>query len=162
MTGKLEYKVGNLFDNIPQEKTIIAHVVNNKSKMGAGFVIPLMQKFPTLKEEFIKASSGKNEKELLGHNFYHTEKDNDNTIIANMFAQDGFGNVGRRPHPLSYDALEICMRFVAKAVKDYDIKGIICPKFGSGLSGGDFRIIEAMIRVFWIDEGIDVTIFSLE
>jgi hypothetical protein len=79
-----------------------------------------------------------------------------------MFAQDGVGFNKNRPHPLSYDALELCMINVATIIVTKNIKQIIAPRFGSGLAGADWRIIEAMINIYWIDKGIDVTIFSLE
>jgi hypothetical protein len=83
-------------------------------------------------------------------------------FVANMFAQDGIRAVLGQ-HPLKYDALEKCMKYVADFILINHLNlRIIAPRFGSGLAGADWRIIEAMINVYWIDKGIDVTIFSLE
>jgi hypothetical protein len=159
--AKLQYKVGNLFNNIPEnEKVIIAHIVNNEKKMGAGFVIPLMKKFPTLKEQYIKASEKYPKEDLLGKVFYYKEEDN--VIVANMFAQDGVGYNTDILHPLRYDALELCMLNTALMVKAKDVKQILAPKLGRGLAGGNWTVIEAMIKEFWVKKDIDVTVYVLD
>jgi hypothetical protein len=162
--AKFQYVIGDLFDNIPEilskEKVIIAHVVNNKKVMGAGFVVPLMKEFPKIKECYIAASDSIPENRRLGAVYFHQDEYRD-IIIANMFAQNGVGHNPELLHPLSYDALENCMLRVLKKAKESK-SSIIAPKFGSALAGGSWPIIEAMINVFWVDEGIDVTIYSLE
>lgn len=162
--AKLIYKIGDLFDNIPNDKKIIiAHIVNNKKVMGAGFVVPLMKYFPDIKENYIKVSDSIPENKRLGSVYFYQDILRD-IIVANMFAQDGFGNSYNPEllHPLSYDALEKCMLRVGSYCQKNQLTSIIAPKFGSGLAGGSEIIIDAMIREIWIDKGIDVEIYSLE
>ena len=158
MSGKLDYKVGNLFDNIPNdENIIIAHIVNNYGKMGAGFVIPLMKQFPNLKSQYKFFSDVYTTETLLGRVYYY-QGEEDYRIVANMFAQDGLGDRDRL-HPLSYDALETCMLDVRNLAMTNGAR-IVAPKFGAGLSGGSWLIIEAMIKEFWKE--LDVTIYVLD
>lgn len=168
MTGKLEYKVGNLFDNIPQEKTIIAHVVNNCPVAGAGFVIPLMKQYPSWKSDYIYHSNIiKNKygnKEILGHvHFYYPKEkiEYNNVVIANMYGQDGVGYDEKGNPPIRYLALANAMNRVANEALDIEAD-IIAPKFGSGLAGGNLEFIKLLIKEIWVNQNINVTIFSLE
>jgi hypothetical protein len=85
----------------------------------------------------------------------------DKLWVANMVGQTGVG-LGKdgRP-PIRYSALADCMKEVSYLAEGIDAE-IHAPKFGAGLAQGDFGFIEKLIEEIWIDNGIDVTIYSLE
>jgi hypothetical protein len=136
---------------------IIPHVCNNVGVFGAGFAASVKNNYPIVSSNF----------ELLGNNlklgyvqYVSVRKDavyNHEIIFANMIAQKGF--LGRNnPRPLSYEALVKCMidvrNFITKCDKD-NIE-IHCPKFGSGLAGGNWLFIKELISDIWHSQNVFV------
>lgn len=86
--------------------------------------------------------------------------------IVNMLAQDGFKGNGRRP--LRYSALVSCMEKIKSCIlsrrllnrnNPYNTE-IHCPKFGAGLGGGNWDIIEELIEEIWVDNDINVHVYE--
>lgn len=158
--------VGDLFEHLDEDskkyKIGVPHVCNNQGKWGAGFVLAL-SKYDPFPEECYRRRFA--EKALvLGRTISAdsgSSKDDESpasVIVFNMIAQTLGG-----ARPLRYAALGSCMYGVAAGCVRFGIQHIYCPKFGSGLAGGDWKIIESMIQECWVDEaGLDVTVFKLE
>jgi hypothetical protein len=148
----MKYIEGDLFKNLPSDVTVlIPHIVNNIHAWGSGFVVPLANRFPISKKKYM------DEKVLeLGKTQFISV---DNFIICNMIAQNGIKNSTNK-FPIKYNFLEDCMVSVGeKALKIRDIDGsvkIICPMFGSNRAGGDWEIIESMIKNIWNDLDIEI------
>lgn len=142
---------------------IIPHVCNNINLFGAGFAAYLSNRYPVIKENFHMLGN----KAKLGYVQYITiKKDsiyNYELIVANMIAQNQTINKNN-PRPLNYEALMKCMidvRNMAKAhYQKYNNKvEIYCPRFGSGLAGGNWNFIEDLILDIWQD--IPVLVYGL-
>jgi hypothetical protein len=90
---------------------------------------------------------------------------NGNVTVANMFAQNGLITDAGNHKPLNYYSLVKCMEYVKDYTHEkytYDIiYDIYCPKFGSGLSGGDWNIIEEFINDIWVKSNINVNVCVL-
>jgi len=163
MESTLTYKIGDATkpEALGTEAYLmIAHVANNIGVMGAGFVIPLKARFGGLFDQYRKyCKSDRTPEELLGTVDYYYSDDSD-CIVANMIAQ---ANIGRKQvRPLDYDALIECMQDVVRQIKHQgDSATIHCPKFGAGLAGGDWHIIEALIQAIWVDAGYNVVVYCL-
>jgi hypothetical protein len=71
-------------------------------------------------------------------------------IFANMIAQNGTISQNN-PRPLNYEALVKCMVDVRNYIQssDKDKVQIHCPKFGSGLAGGNWSFIKDIIDDVW-------------
>jgi hypothetical protein len=149
------------------ELVYIPHVCNNLGGWGAGFVLALNKAFGKLPMETYKLDVtanclGKVSFALVG----------DNTIIANMIAQNAYLDAIKNVRPLKYDALVECMKAVAEDILikkslyqvEHDVLHITihCPKFGSELAGGNWEFIEALIEDCWLNKGIDVTVYEFE
>jgi len=86
--------------------------------------------------------------------------------LVNMIGQHRVAssvNTGRKP--IRYIALAKAMKNLAEQVILHDTFeniSIHCPKFGSGLAGGNEDAILEMIREAWIDNDIDVTVYDFE
>lgn len=63
--------------------------------------------------------------------------------------------------PIRYEAIRSCLGKIAKEAKDRQ-SSVHAPRFGSGLSGGDWAIIESLVKECLIDKGLNVTIYDLE
>jgi hypothetical protein len=155
---------GDLFnaENLSgEQRIVIPHVCNDKGKWGAGFVIPLGRAFPASKEMFNarfadgSGVQGTTQFSLCGYRPH--------VVVANMVAQTLFTReqkIVRQDRPLSYRSLAACMNSVGDYAVAYESR-IVCPRFGSALAGGNWEFIKELIKDFWVDRGVDVTVFYL-
>ena len=155
--GGYTVKHGDVFESIFREcsHVIIPHVCNNVGAWGKGFTEAIDALYPYAKYSFLQSSNliGKG---LLGSNIkVPVSKYN---AIIHMVAQEGLRSPDN-PLPLNYIALVECMGGVAEIASDMDVS-IHCPKFGAGLAGGDWKLIEKMIKDFWVDKGLDVYVWE--
>jgi len=80
-------------------------------------------------------------------------------VVANMFAQK-FCGFKSNEIPLDYKALEKCLDQVCIKAHATGAR-VVAPRFGSGLAGGDPKIILSLIDKCLIQKNIDVTIYEL-
>jgi len=190
----MNYIEGDLFEGLTKIRgdgtVVIAHVCNCEGKMGAGFVVPLEHAYPKNKQAYIQWHEGKHSAEIsesLGINVRSTgpcalgetqfvqvldqrqvhDAQYPRVIVANMVAQTLGGK-----RPLYYNHLVRCMTQVATLAGKTDLLWagktdlhIICPMFGGGLAGGDWRFIHGLIEDTWQREKsdlIEVTVYYLE
>jgi hypothetical protein len=150
----LEYSSQRIYTNNACN-VIIPHVCNNINVFGGGFAAYLANKQPIIKENFHmlgnKAKLGNVQYvKLFKNSTYRSE-----LIIANMIAQNQTISQ-HNPRPLNYESLVQCMVNVRHYIRDIassnDIKfEIHCPKFGSGLAGGDWKFISQLIEDIWFE-----------
>ena len=125
-------------------KVIICHIVNNKAKWGKGFVTSLNKSYPLAKEEYLKFCSMYDAETLLGKVFFY--KVRDGLYIANVFSQDGYKkNRKDENRYIKYDVLEVCLEKVAyfSLINRFSIQ---MPRIGAGLGGGEWSVIEEIIK----------------
>ena len=135
---------------------IIPHVCNNVNAFGAGFAGAVAKRFPDVKTNFHLL--GKSAK--LGQTQFVVAKTDPTykheLIFANMISQNGLINA-TNTRPLNYAALVYSMNEVRQYYKklnsqrDSSTIEIHCPKFGSGLAGGNWDFIEQLIQDIWYD-----------
>lgn len=137
------YVKGDATSPIGPGLKLIIHVCNNQKAWGAGFVLALSKKWKE-PERIYRMSP----KLKLGD--IQIVSVEDNIVVVNMIAQTLFHGrskglyVGNRI-PLDYDALAKCLRKVNKVADEFKLT-IHAPRFGSGLAGGDWKVIEEMIN----------------
>lgn len=144
---------------------IIPHVCNNIDLFGAGFAHAISEKYPEVKNNY----------HLLGKKFLkdnpgyvqfidvdYEKQYNRRLIVANMIAQNGV-RTARNPRPLNYAYLLKSMldikKFVLTKFNSENPVEIHCPKFGSGLAGGNWKFISDLIEDCW--SNIPVLVYSL-
>jgi O-acetyl-ADP-ribose deacetylase (regulator of RNase III) len=125
---------------------VIVHQVNCQGVMGAGIAKQIREQFPNTYETYRKHCYNEAWKEsLLGTCLYTKE---DRFDICNAFGQNFYF---RNSVQTQYDKLEMCLKDVAKKYKG---KTVGLPwLIGCGLAGGDWTIVEAMIRRVLFEEG---------
>lgn len=171
-TAKSEYKNINLFhgdlfdyltDNIYAGNNgtsiLVPHVCNNIDLFGGGFAAAVAQHYPIVKENYHMLG---NKLAKLGYvqfidvakaaNYKHR------LIFANMIAQNGI--IGKNNNrPLNYLALVKCMvsikQFLTQNFSDDPVQ-IRCPRFGSGLAGGNWLFIQELIKDIWPNWTVNV------
>lgn len=141
---------------------LIPHVCNNLGLFGAGFANSVKNRYPIVSTNFEMLGN----KLKLGYVQYVSAKKNNQSnheiIFANMIAQNGIINK-KNPRPLNYEALVKSMVNVKNYILDNSFKDQIeihCPKFGSGLAGGNWIFIKELIYDIWRD--IPVYVYSLK
>jgi hypothetical protein len=177
----IKYITGDIFQAI-KEKThidciMLPHITNCMNSWGAGFVVPLAKHLPESKESYhnhCKLMTGgniakpkfvqSNALRLLGMvDYVSCPRQNHSLghdiIVANMCAQ----TLGRMQRPLFYNKLVYCMDSVATYIENLGVFNddhieIMTVKFGSGLGGGNWSIIEELINDCWIKRNIEVTV----
>lgn len=164
---KLEYIVGDA--TVPMsEKSIIAHCCNNIGGWGAGFVIPLAEKYPQAEQmyrEWYKAGTKKIDYiddlwrsvkfELGETQFVKTHAG----YVANIIGQDGIATCGSVP-PIRYEALRAGLHTVAQEAL-YNGCEVQMPMIGAGLAGGNWEIIEQIIEEELVQQGVKTTVITL-
>lgn len=150
----LEYTNGDAIqiakDKASHGKVCLPHVCNNQWKWGKGFVLALSRAWPAghlgSPETLYRCSKPP----VLGE--IQIAWPHPQLAVANMIAQQGVGGL----RPLHYGYLAICMREVA----DRHDGPIVCPMFGAGLGGGDWRVIEELIVALWKDREVTVVQYA--
>lgn len=164
----LKYVIGDVTD--PQigegEIVFIPHVCNNMRRFGAGVSGAIGKKWPDAEKVYRESPLS------IQLGAYVTKQVASNLYILHMIAQhdtkargvkilSSEGEISARIYPIRYGALAHAMIGVREFVRLFQQEtSIAAPRFGSGLSGGDWNTIESMIFELWIDHGIDVTIYT--
>ncbi len=149
MSADLKYIVGDLVRDAEQFDVVI-HGCNCFNTMGAGIAVGIRKKFPEAYKIDCETQYGDTKK--LG-TFTYT-KEQTTPVIVNAYTQYRYGNDRRHA---DYDAIRSCM----KGIKElFSGKKIALPLIGAGLAGGDWEVIEVIIKEELLDE--DVTIIKWE
>ena len=147
------YKKGDATKPESEKKKLIIHVCNNIGKWGKGFVLALSKKWKEPEKDYREMNKYK-----LGDVKFI--KVTDDIVIANMIAQDG---INRKGTPficrINYVALEACLEKVKQYAEDYNLS-VHMPKIGCGLGGGDWNIIQEIIRKK-LDE-LDIYVYNFD
>lgn len=140
--NNITYIVGDATSPVGEGYKIIAHIVNDMSIWGGGFVLSISRKWKKPESEYRRKSSY----ELGTVDYITVEREENNIIIvANMVAQHSIGLNENKDIPLRYSALVDCLRQLNNAAVSHNAT-IHMPRIGSGLAGGNWFVIEQIIR----------------
>lgn len=153
----IKYIVGDATKPVGDGLKIIPHICNSVGAWGSGFVIAISKMWVEPEKEY-RAWYKSGDKFALGSTQF--VKVEDDIVIANMIGQHGIGfdRVTMEP-PIRYDSLRSCLIAVRKLAIKHKAS-IHAPKFGAGLAGGDWNIIEQIIIEELCSYDIDVTIYN--
>lgn len=141
---------GDLFTT---KSTVICHQTNTIPAMGSGVARLIREKFPTAYQDYMDTEP------LLGSCLMSKVFINGVTgYIAHLYGQENCGNDGKRY--TSYDALDTALADMYKQMLKKNLYQVSCPMLGAGLGGGNWSIIEAIIRAN-CPERIDTFIYKL-
>jgi O-acetyl-ADP-ribose deacetylase (regulator of RNase III) len=134
----------------PLLPAVVAHVVNDVGAFGAGFAAALASRWPGARADYLRWY--RDGLQLGDVRFWST---GEGVTVAHLCAQHG---LGRRNHPLRYDALAQCLTMLGVAARMHQV-AVVMPRIGTGLAGGDWGRIEPLIAKACA--GVDVTVFDL-
>lgn len=133
---KIEYHKGDIFESPIK---VIIHGCNDRGVFGSGFVIPLKNKYPESYQQYRKEFESNG---LVGGSIIPAmSKDK---IIINMITQNFYGRDGKRY--AKYDWIAEGFYHTNIFLKKLGINEAAMPAIGSGLGGGDFAVIAAIIE----------------
>ena len=141
----------------------IIHCCNDLGLWGAGFVLAISRRWPEPEEAYYalgKTCGGYN----LGN--AHAVKVEENLWVVNMLGQSGVGRRGDAQPPIRYKAIRRALKDVAEMAFTPAYRGpcksvaIHAPRFGAGLAGGDWSVIEKLIEEELVSHGLSVTIYE--
>lgn len=131
---------GNVFDSFLEENIIVVHGCNAQGVMGSGVARYVRDNFPKAYYDYVRKHDEHGLK--LGSVIFSEVLPK--RIIANAITQEFFGNNGKRY--VDYDAVRKCFKSVYTFALEHGISQIAFPKIGAGLGGGDWEIIEQIIK----------------
>lgn len=131
------------------DKGTIAHQVNCFGAMG-GLAGAIANKWPFVRTDYLKFVKLFEKKRWVLLGKQQTVKVKDDLKVANIFGQYDFGTDSRKTE---YGSLKIGLFYAAQqnVVKGYPL--YVPYKIGCGLAGGDWDIVQGILRL--IEEDID-------
>ncbi|RGC58401.1 Appr-1-p processing protein [Agathobaculum butyriciproducens] len=146
-------KKGDIFSAAENSNIILCHQVNCKGAMGAGFSKVVKEKYPTIEESYKRECTRIKAMREIQHdyrtglgNVQFLPIPNEKLYVANMFAQNAYGIDKRQT---DYDAFELCVERIkafAQAINAENTVIRIPYGIGCGLAGGEWEVIEKIIR----------------
>ncbi len=132
---------GNLFDAFLDENVIIVHGCNAQGVMGSGVARYVRDNFPKAFYDYVRVFE---EQQGLTLGQVIMSEVLPRRMIANAITQRYFGSDGKRY--VDYDAVRESFRKVHDFAVGNNYKNIAFPKIGAGLGGGDWNVIEKIIK----------------
>ena len=160
----LTYINGDATNPIGVGVRIIPHICNDIGGWGRGFVLALSSKWKQPEREYRMWYRSGHTIDMFGHNERFSLGSvqfvdvGGGIIVANMIAQSGIYSTNGVP-PIRYDSLRDCLTKVSAIALNIGAS-IHAPKFGAGLAGGDWGLVESMINDAF--NGIDVTVYEYD
>lgn len=157
------YRQGNVVEAFKNgDIDVLVHGVNCQGKMNSGIAKEIRAEFPIVFEKYSKYCKDNkpdhtymNElSDILG-DVQYVRNVRPGGHIFNAFTQEKYGYDGFRF--CSYDAIDQVMNILAT---DGIVGNIGMPKIGSGLGGGSWKVIEAIINSAFGDR--EVFVYELE
>lgn len=139
-------------------RQIIVHVCNDVGKWGRGFVLALSQRWPEPEKRYRSWAEGEDSTpfELGAVQFVPVALD---LWVANLLGQHDVRRAGGTP-PIRYEAVRTGLARVATFAREHEAS-VHIPRLGAGLAGGDWTIIEGIIREELSAKNIPVAVYDL-
>jgi O-acetyl-ADP-ribose deacetylase (regulator of RNase III) len=139
------------------EQKFLLQVVNDQAMVwGGGFAKQARKKWPQAQADFAKWSCGRRNLKLGN---IHSVKVRADLTLVSLVAQHGFGKATSGPR-LRYGALFSALERVAEDAKAQSAT-VHMPRIGAGEAGGNWNVIEGIVRETLVSRGIEITIYDL-
>lgn len=159
MSG-INYIVGDATRPIGGGTKIIAHCCNDAGLWGAGFVLALSRRWvePELRYREWFLREGSRALPLGQVQFVKVDTD---IIVANIIGQRGVGKSMNGTPPVRYQAIMDGFEQIAKTAK-LDHASVHMPRIGCGLAGGDWQVVESLIKNTFGALNVPVFVYDLK
>lgn len=154
---EIKYIKGDATKPIGEGPKVIVHICNDIGAWGAGFVMALSSRWEG-PEMMYRRWCGHQRNFKLG--YIQRVKVEDGLTVINMIAQHKVGMVNGKP-PIDYSALYTCLFKVGQYVKDVKAS-VHMPRIGCGLAGGDWNVVEGIIKEILSSNDIEVVVYDFD
>ena len=137
---------------------IIAHVCNDMGAWGKGFVVALSKRWKKPEADYRAWYLSKTDFALGDVQFVEVAPD---IVVANMIGQHKIYKDKNGVQPIRYGAVSEALEKVAAYALE-NKASFHAPRFGAGLAGGSWSVIEQIIEHELVERGIAVTIYDFE
>lgn len=160
MNGTLTYLKGDVTEPITMygKHRYIIHCCNDVGAWGSGVVLAISKKWPEPEQQYREWSKKKKTFKLGQCQFVLVDKD---ITVVNMIGQHGIGMRSGTP-PIRYGSILECLSTVRNTILVNGEGSVHCPKFGAGLAGGNWKIIEEFLQHDICKFGINVYVYEYE
>ena len=156
----IEYRHGNAAKFVAKADAAIIHVVNDRAQRWGphGFARTLRIKHPSAYEDYAFWRSENPNAQTLGA-AHLVDVEGDNRYVVSLVAQKGYGpSVAPR---LRYGALDVALLNAREKLEQLGVETVQMPMIGTGQAGGNWRVIEGIIRERLVSAGFDVRVIEL-
>ncbi|MCS1408495.1 MAG: hypothetical protein M2R45_01671 [Verrucomicrobia subdivision 3 bacterium] len=158
--GGIDYRQGNAAVFVADANAAIMHIVNDKARRWGpqGFAQALRLEHRSAYNDYaLWKKSESPEATSLGA-VHMVDVGNDNKFIVSLVAQKGYGR-SLRPR-IQYGALDMALQDARSRLEKADVQMVQMPRIGTGQAGGNWRVIEGLIRERLASTGIDVRVIE--
>ncbi|UQN09967.1 Appr-1-p processing protein [Deinococcus sp. QL22] len=140
---------------------LLVHICNDIGAWGRGFVMTLSKAYPQPEREFKRWATGQTEQAYaLGEVQFVPVSPT--LTVANLVGQHDIArkNNPTAEPPVRYEAIRTGLERVRDEAQSLGAS-VHVPRIGAGVAGGDWALIEPMIREELTNHGLKVTVYSL-
>lgn len=156
---ELHYVIGDATRPEARGPKIIAHVCNDVGGWGRGFVVALSRRWPEPENAYRAWYSSKSHEQPFALGEVQFVSVSSDTWVANMIGQRDI-----RPHkgvpPVRYEAIRTALSKVAAFAASKGAS-VHMPRIGSGLAGGDWAQVAAIVKDELLDKSIATYVYDL-
>lgn len=157
-TGRLEYVYGSATEPRGEGPHLIVQVVNDKTPNwgGGGFASAIRRTWPEVQDDFRDWAEHTPGSYRLGA--VRISRVDERTSVASVVAQHGYGP-SAKPR-IRYAALRSGLAIVARTALEQDAS-VHMPRIGTGQAGGQWAIVQDLVKEALSDAGVPVTVYDL-
>ena len=155
----IEYRQGNAAAFGWNANAAIVHIVNDRAQRWGprGFARALRYGHPGAYDEYAWWRAQNRDTTTLGA-VHMAEVEGDNRYVVSLIAQRGYGrSTGPRIH---YGALDMALGDTRDRLEEAGVRNVQMPKIGTGQAGGNWNVIEGLIRERLVSEGFKVRVIE--
>lgn len=159
MALMLIYRTGDATKPEGTDPRVLVHVCNDIGGWGAGFVLALSRRWKAPEQAYRAWAKGEGDLpfELGQVQFVEVEP---RLWVANLVGQRGVRRSRKGEPPVRYDAIRDGLTHVRAFAREHGAS-VHMPRIGAGLAGGDWTVVESIIRKELADQGVAVTVYDL-
>ena len=155
----IEYRQGDAAAFGWDADAAIVHIVNDRAQRWGpqGFARALRDGHPIAYEDYAWWKAENPRETTLGA-VHMAAVDGDNRYVVSLIAQRGYGkSAGPR---LQYGALDMALGAARDRLGEAGVWRVQMPKIGTGQAGGNWNVIEGLVRERLVSAGLDVRVIE--
>jgi O-acetyl-ADP-ribose deacetylase (regulator of RNase III) len=155
----ISYLQGDATQPQGQGPKVVVHICNDVGAWGKGFVVALGKRWPISKQSYLAWAKGPST-QPFGLGEVQFVEVADQLWIGNLIGQHGIVS-HLNPKPIRYEAVTLGLASVAHFAHGKGAS-VHMPRIGTGLAGGSWPEIEAIIERELLAQGLKVYVYDLE